>query len=409
MKPASFRGVPFHVDDHQAELGARNIIHEYPGSDVVDAEPSGRHPLKFTIQAHLIGDGWEKRRKALEAALDEPGTGPLVHPEHGNKTVAICDGPARVSWQSKALGMARIDFTFVVIGPRPKSAPMSLDTGRGLLDAAEGLLGALQLGRLDTSGFNFIQRAARAVLQGPRSLTRALAQVNSRIRSTIGIVDDFSDAIDDFTDEVVALLNTPTALATAIKGLMNSVLRAVTSVERNVAGGDSQRPGALAALAVANLGALLIGDLQDDVDGTTPAREQQRTNQAELVDIVEAAALAETVSILTEVEPDSEAQAGEILATINDVFERLLLRGTLDSEAERRLLRMRALFHQHMRRSAVDLSGLDLHTPTAAISAVQLAYQLYGDATRESEIVLRNNPEHPGMLHASVTLGVARE
>lgn len=409
MKPASFRGVPFEVEDHSAEVGARHIVHEYPGRDDVDVEPTGLYPRKYTIQAHLIGEGHDKRRKALEAALDTPGPGPLVHPEYGNKNVALCDGPARVSWSSKQLGMSRIDFSFVFVGPRPKTAPMSLDTGLGLVDAAQGLLDSLRLSRLDTSGFNFIQKAARAVLQGPRSLTRALSQINSRIRSTLGIADDFSQAIDDFTDEVVALLNTPDALAVAIAGLINSTLRLVTSVERNTLAGDNQRPGALATLVVSNLQGLMIGALQADVPGTTPARDQQRTNQNELVDMVEAAALAETCALLVEVEPESEDQAGSVLADVNAAFEAVLLRGSLDSEAERRLLRLRAQFHQHMRRSAVDLTGLDRYTPNATVSAVQLAYRLYGDATRESEIVLRNNPEHPGMLHGGVTIGVARE
>lgn len=58
----------------------------------------------------------------------------------------------------------------------------------------------------------------------------------------------------------------------------------------------------------------------------------------------------------------------------------------------------------------VAASGVQLVnvTPTETTPAVVLAYQRFGDATREGEIVQRNKINHPGFVPA-VPIQVARE
>lgn len=415
MKTAKWKGAPFEVEDGEDEGGPRNLLHEYPGRDDPDGEALGKLPKRFTITGHLIDSDegrLERKRKALEAKTDEPGPGTLEHPKHGSIT-CIITGPVRFRYSTREGGMYRVTLELARVG-KPKSPGLSIDTGLAAVDAASAALDAIQdaltVGPLDLSGFDYVQKGANAILAGPRSLTRALKQVNARTQRAIGTITDLSTAIDDFAAEVGTLLDTPGNLALALRDLINSVVAAVGLVERKLLAGDAQPPELQVGLAMLNLESIgKFGDQTPAVEGDTPSRQRQRDNQALLIDSIEGMALAETVVLLTDLEIPSEESADDALERVGAIFDRIQYRGTVDDEVSRRLLRLRAQFHLHMRRVSVDLTGLERHTPPAAISAIQLAWNLYGDASREAEIVARNRPERPGYMHAGVELGVARE
>ncbi len=413
LKIGKLDGITFFVEDVADELGARNILHEYPGRLDADFEDTGRYPRRFTISGHLIGAGYEVRLADLEEVLEKKGSHKLEHPTRGALKVVLIDGPVRITRSTREGGMARVTMTFAEVGERKRES-LSLDTGKSLLDSAaatmDAIKDALTVGPLDLSGFNVIQRGAAAILAGPKSLTRCLAQVNARTQRLLGIVDDFSDAIDDFAAEVGTLLDTPETLGIKMQGLINSCTHAVRSNVRKVNGGDSQRSSEQIALLLQNLENVgTMGDGFGDIEGDTPSNKRARKNQELLVDTVEAMMLCESCSALTDLEITSEDDAADALSRFGAIFDRLQYRATLDPEVARQLLRMRAELHGHLRRVSADLTGLDRYTPPVAISATRLAYKLYGDATRAAEIVSRNRPERPGRLHGGVELGVARE
>jgi len=401
---AEFRGAKFEVEDVVDELGARNVIHEFPGRKGAFAEPNGEHARRFTVEAHLIGSGYEARLARLMAALREPGSGKYKHPKDGDFTVAL-DGPPRISRSTREGGMARVTIVFVETGD-PKPTPEIEDNP---FDASSGVLDSLSFGGIDTSGFNVIQRAANAILAGPRGITRTLMQINTRIQQTIGIIDDFSQAIDDLAAEVDTLLSTPDQLMAKLQGLMNSVLGAIGTVERNTVGGDTQRSVHVVGLALSNLKAVsTIGDAFPELVGDTPSKNRQRRNQEILVDNIEAAGIAESVNVIATLDLDTEDLAAEVFEAVKTAIDRVLERDTADAEILRQLRRLRVTFYDHIRRIVFDLSGLGEYTPATTMCAQLISYKLYGDATRDSEIVSRNTTiEHPGFVQGGVEIAVA--
>ena len=58
LQPASFRGVPFEVDDMSAKFGRRNVEHAYPQRDRGFVEDLGRAGRRFSVVGFVLGDDW---------------------------------------------------------------------------------------------------------------------------------------------------------------------------------------------------------------------------------------------------------------------------------------------------------------------------------------------------------------
>ncbi|WP_035597779.1 hypothetical protein, partial [Halomonas salina] len=69
-------------------------------------------------------------------------------------------------------------------------------------------------------------------------------------------------------------------------------------------------------------------------------------------------------------------------------------------QTAQRLVALRAAAVTDLRRRGTALPELATHTPAAPLPALVIAQRLYGDATRDAEIVRRNRIRHPGRVPA---------
>lgn len=110
LRSASFRGVPFHVQDSSGDLaGRRSALHEYPGRDDAYSEDMGRKARNFSLTAYVIGADYMAQRDKLIEACAKAGSATLVHPTLGSIT-ALCTG-CKVS-EGKDGRMATFALTF---------------------------------------------------------------------------------------------------------------------------------------------------------------------------------------------------------------------------------------------------------------------------------------------------------
>jgi hypothetical protein len=72
-----------------AKPARRQVIHEFPNSEIVLVDDLGRGPDRFEMKAYVVGDDYDLDRDALRDALLTPGPGTLVHPTWGRMNVAI--------------------------------------------------------------------------------------------------------------------------------------------------------------------------------------------------------------------------------------------------------------------------------------------------------------------------------
>ncbi|MEX3688853.1 DNA circularization protein [Paraburkholderia sp. BR14263] len=84
LQDASFRGVTFDCVRTRDTAKRGLAKHEYPYLDGADVEDLGRGPRDTHVTAVFWGDDYEERLKAFIDALDESGSGELIHPVFGS-------------------------------------------------------------------------------------------------------------------------------------------------------------------------------------------------------------------------------------------------------------------------------------------------------------------------------------
>lgn len=81
---ASFKGVQFHVRN-VSRVGQRAIaLNEYPYTAGADLDDLNLHPRRVKVKAIVYGDDYENSLFQLVGALESPGVGELIHPIHGS-------------------------------------------------------------------------------------------------------------------------------------------------------------------------------------------------------------------------------------------------------------------------------------------------------------------------------------
>ncbi|MCU0839654.1 MAG: DNA circularization N-terminal domain-containing protein [Rhodospirillales bacterium] len=116
LRPASFRGVPFHVREADVGRGRRIAVHQYPGRDEPYAEDLGRAARTYTITAFVLPPDPLARAARLADALEAPGAGTLVLPWRTDAQV-VCTGAAE-RYETQAGGLVVFTLQFTEAGER---------------------------------------------------------------------------------------------------------------------------------------------------------------------------------------------------------------------------------------------------------------------------------------------------
>lgn len=87
MYPTSFRGAKFWYQSGDVSSGRKTVIHEYPNKSFRYVEDLGLNLRTFEVEAIIKGDTYLIDKERLEAAMNAPGIGVLVHPFYGNVSV----------------------------------------------------------------------------------------------------------------------------------------------------------------------------------------------------------------------------------------------------------------------------------------------------------------------------------
>ena len=142
FRPASFRGVPFQVDEEALPKSGRRVaIHEYVKAETHGTEDMGRLPREFRLRAYVANDRADSDCRALVEACSTQGVATLVLPRFGGARVR-CTGCAP-SWGREKLGFVSIDLEFVEAGQDGAGFPVIALGDRiaeGILDGLPGLV-----------------------------------------------------------------------------------------------------------------------------------------------------------------------------------------------------------------------------------------------------------------------------
>lgn len=377
----SFRGVPFIVPEHDATFGRRTALHEYPLRDLPYVEDLGRKAREFSLTVFvdnsLTTDGdYLTARDALIAALEKPGSGPLVHPWFGTLQVSVT-APAKLSESTREGGRATFTIACVESGELqfPNATP---DTVVGVQTAAAAA---------ETAALNDFAR----VFSAPESY---LAEIEAELTRTLS---KLTVAVGSVAGPIAAEIRAPYNMGVAILGAVGKIGTVATEPLR--------------ALKLYE-GLFNAGNDSPAVPTTTPTRVQQAQSTQAMQQMVQRAAVLRATT----------ASAAAVYASLNDALatrDRLLAAldaqmgatqivtsEPIDDDLYQALAGLRAAVNEDLTIRGGKLPRITRYTPPTTMPALVIAHRLYGDASRADEIVARNNIRHPGFVPGGVALEV---
>lgn len=384
LRPASFRGIPFEVDANEFQGGRATVTHEYPGRDEPYVEDLGKLPQSFAVEGYVVGDDFLEKRDALVDALEKEGSGTLVHPYYGTLEVSLSEPfVVRHSTSEGRVARFRMVFTRTSVPFYPETfvngPSLSRTAGAGVNAAAADAFAASA--KVEAQPEWVVTSAVNSVLEVLNYLrTLDLSQ------GGFAEVADFLYSVDALADAAIDVLRGGLLphqlqdLVANVEGLFGSKKAAIDAFF----GLDDYRSTQLGFSSTTGLYA----------DGNAEAVEQLARAQA----LAAAASSAATNSWLSS--EDAQATRDELLARIDALS--VLVGDDLFSQ----LQALAAAVNQSVPPEAETLPHLQSVTLRASTSSLLLAWRLYGDASRDQEIVDRNHPKLPGFLAPSDPLEV---
>jgi prophage DNA circulation protein len=377
--PVIWRGIAFRFGNYALRGGRRVAIHEFPTRDDPFTEDLGRRIRQYRLRGHVIGPMWEASRDALISACEDSCTvGTLVHPYLGPLRVRCID--FEVSEDKDAGQIANFELTIVEAGEEPGPSSF-INTALSVLKQVESVIAEVQ------SAFT----VGIAIIGAPTALLSAFTGwLTGLVGSLTALPLASTYSLASLLPGIVGMPPDPDATAGAILDVTGAYSQAFADGTVSVQGDPS---GGLADLA--NWGA--------DILAANPGTSLQAANARATVDLVRGAAvaaLAELYAGMDWASADASSTARDRLADLLDARQLAAAAAGQD-----------ALFAAWQALASVVLQDLTLRAqqlpqligyarPKPPV-ALALAYRLYQDATRATELVALNDAPHPLFMPTS--------
>nr|DAO40637.1 MAG TPA: DNA circularization protein [Caudoviricetes sp.] len=433
LRDASFRGVPFSVEDDESSFGRRVQVHEYPNRDKPFTEDLGRATRRISINAYLIGDGYADQRDKLIAAIETAGPGTLVHPFYGEMQGSI-DGQVRVIHSSSEGRMCRVSFQFVESGEL--SFPTAgVATGKKLGDAAvwfddaidsvfsafsiDGLVDFLQDDILadGASMLGTVADAFRMVDEGVSSAMRLLQGDLSVILMPPSAASDFVNALQKAWRAGDRLSGDSSDLVTAVRTMTGVTVdsglapRGVWETDSGTVKKQKAQSNLIAAAirttAISEAAKVVTALPQPRIAASQSRLAGAAAASSSTADIVTVShpALDSSTAFVTSSVSDAVSEIGPatwddltvIRTVLNEAIDREQIRAT-DDELFLTLSSLRADLNRDISQRLAQVERTAERTPNNVLPALVLAAEWYDDATRADEILNRNSIHHPGFV-----------
>lgn len=407
LRAASFRGAPFEATASSPTFGRRVQVHVYPGQDRPFTEDTGRRPREFHLSAVIVGDDYLERRDRLIAACEKPGPGTLVHPLYGEVEVLCTE--CSVAEGAGYGGSADLTLTFVEAGELlfPKA------TADG--EARVNLAGDLARQRVIQ---DFATESEASGLYRPGLATDFIKQEIDKLidrtrRSNVGVFGErIVEAGDRFKagfDEAIAIedaletfgnrIDASRQTAQAVGGTFADLIDAV---------GDAASDGGQRFQMFSGLAAFDPDLPATGMAAATAINGVERHRLDSMVTLTRRLALVETARAATRLPFASRNEAMTVRDELADRLDKEAI-SAADGRQDltwRALTEVRAELAAHLTVLGETLARVMPMDLVTSVPALVLAYELYGDATRDAELARRNAVAHEGLLPVGVPLQV---
>lgn len=363
LLPASFRGVSFYCVESNMDSGRKQVTHEFPNSDKRYVEDLGRFQNIYKIQALVSGNAitYKQNRDSLITALEQTGTGLLIHPFYGSVTVV----PKQFSIQENISKLGEAIFTLTFERAQSSLTPQGdsnnfqkinlladnmLDTTALNISNVFNLVGSFPNNFLDAK--NIISRVADAFGINTQTFTQSLDAINN-----------FKSLLDDYTDSANQLITNPTELGTSTMDLYSATDDLITS--------PTDRLNVYKKFY----------DFQSNVQTVPPTtfeRIQRQTNRDIMQSAMQTGALTQSYRAAAEKDYGNIRELNAVQAQLENQYQSLIDNPTLSDDTKLGLQNLRnqtRLFFENEKLNVNQITPVE----TKRQPLTTLAYQYYGN------------------------------
>lgn len=408
LQAASFRGVPFQVDNIEHSAGDNVVLREYPFQDLPTVFRMGEAAEEIKFSAYVIGDDYTALRDRLRDVLVGGGDGELVHPTAGTLRVFVAGKFTIKENPTAEGGVARFDLTFIRAESRryPTASSNAGEISKLSAFAAKLAAGdAFAADWLLTGKPGFIADRAVARLTGAldatwAKLARASQGLGDFTSTLIGNYQALRTGLQDLVrtprilaDQVATLFELPAELPAAAARDFQAAFAWVFDLGARLSQADFEQvvmPPVGEGLVMFGTGSL--------VPESSPTRQAIRQLTDASDQLFETLALAAYVQAGASVELANYDDALAQRSLIASQCRRLLERSSMAPAPSVRpatawhdaVVSLQTTALRDLQQRSRDLVRLASHTPQAWVPVWQLSFELYGTAAYADEILAMN-------------------
>jgi len=398
--PASYKGVPFYFESDDEEGGRDNVKHVFPHRDQPFIEDMGEALRYYGGTAYVHGDNADGLANALKAALSSYGAGMLVVPYFGPVSVH-CETFKRSTHRDQ-MGYVAFELKFVRTGAATAFISVPALANAAFV-AAESV--AVSLGALFPRTILTLGQPDYVVGAAVDTLASAAAAVEV-LRQSYPVDPAVSAKLRDGVAGFLAALPTQVSNAAAPADAGPAVSSLVALV-RQLGDGLAPAPAIRASLELVDAFPAPPAPLSATVAGqpylSTPARTayQNAVAAARIVRLAALTAYAEGVLRSTFADRPSGITAR---AEVAERFEAELYdtTGAENHDLFVAIEVLRGKVIEWLTKTINTLAPVIVVESARIMPSLALAWALYADPNRASELVARNNVRHPSFMPRTI-------
>lgn len=349
---ASFRGVPFFVDDYTHEgLGRTIVTKKIPFSDRFVNEDNGANVPSHELNIYLVGDDCDIQKQNLVKACGTEGAAEFVHPWLGRFN-------ARVSFLK--FSSRRSDLGYIkgriVIAQEDDVPSKTIDTSLALKTKVDAE--AFRKTTMD----KFVESFAKLTKKGFSDIvnaTNGFLDIVVESRKSLNVVNEFVNEVGAIKANIEVLVATPRDLSARITNLITT-------------------------------SATIFGI---DVDKKDEALEYisilSFNDDGEMGRLVKNTAASCLLTSLVDADFSSIDEASEFQKMVNDAFEKLL-NATDDVEDFVSFSSLQASALSFLRDSMANMAVVIEKPVKSTTNILTLCFDTYNDISRIDEVMKRN-------------------
>lgn len=375
----SYRGVPFKVAGEYPRKVEKNFEEfDYAGSNFTEFDFLGKKSDTFPVRCFVAGKTVDSQREALERALDNNSSGKLVHPFFGNMQAVVTNYDVIPSTQHKGVIYFDIIFrrTSNIHKPSAKELlPMSIRSkADSLIDKT------LSYFKDNFQPLVGVYDKSVAMFEAAGEAFNEAKKINTTVVSALNKV---TSAVNNFVNGVTKLIFSPPELVasigsvfTAFKGLGNN-LKSKKKKWQNIAN---------------------FSQYSNKNKPVTYNNVVANKNQDMLTDLMQVVAVSNAYADMAEEEFSNEIELQETKDFLEEIYQEISERGTLDYELMRELKDIRADFNRYT--NEIDLTVK--HLATVEInnddSLLNLVHSFYGNLDNYEQIDALNQIDNSSFV-----------